>query len=111
MPRKSTLAQALAQALKERGVSRAFGVPGSGAHRQASLTTRLPLAPEPAATTGGAPAPAAPPAARHPSRAVSRGRWCNSTTIGAKDGKSCPGAKRPRRFRGVENDSQRNQKS
>ena len=31
MPRKSTLAQALAQALKERGVSRAFGVPGSGA--------------------------------------------------------------------------------
>jgi acetolactate synthase-1/2/3 large subunit len=31
MPRKSTLAQTLAQALKERGVSRAFGVPGSGA--------------------------------------------------------------------------------
>ena len=31
MPEKSTLAQALARALKARGVGRAFGVPGSGA--------------------------------------------------------------------------------
>ncbi|HAB14730.1 MAG TPA: hypothetical protein DCE47_23850 [Planctomycetaceae bacterium] len=52
-----------------------------------------------------------PPAARHPSRAVSRGRSDTSFPVGAKDGKSCPGAKRPRRFRGVENNNQRNQKS
>ena len=54
---------------------------------------------------------APPPAARYPSRAVSRGWSANCSTIGAKDGKSCPEAKRPRRFRGVENNNQRNQKS
>ena len=52
-----------------------------------------------------------PPAARPPSRAVSR---CNRSLLSdplAKDGVKYPGAKRPRRLRGVEYDAGRNQNS